>query len=89
MEETIAVLVDPNNISRMTLVDNPLPKEEKQELIEFLKKNLDSRRHGWSGLNRISAQAECENKCEANQTKAKTFRTEKEQNHKRDRSFVG
>ena len=41
MEETMAVLVDPNDPSRMVLMGNLLPKEEKQELIVFLKQNLD------------------------------------------------
>ena len=42
VEETIAVLVDPNDPSRTILVGNPLPEEEIQELIELLKQNLDS-----------------------------------------------
>ena len=37
----MAVLVDPNNPSRTVLMGNLLLKEEKQELIEFLKQNLD------------------------------------------------
>ena len=37
----MAVLVDPNNLPRTVLVGNLLPEEEKQELIEFLKQNLD------------------------------------------------
>ena len=41
VEETIAVLVDPSNPMRIVLVGNLLPEEEKQELIEFLKQNLD------------------------------------------------
>ena len=41
VEETMAVLVDPNNLPRTVLVGNLLPEEEKQELIEFLKQNLD------------------------------------------------
>ena len=37
----MAVLVDPNDLSKTILVANLLPEEEKQGLIEFLKQNLD------------------------------------------------
>ena len=37
----MAVLVDPNDLSKTILVGNLLPEEEKQGLIEFLKQNLD------------------------------------------------
>ena len=37
----MAVLVDPNDLSKTVLVGSLLPKEEKRELIELLKQNLD------------------------------------------------
>ena len=41
VEETVAVLIDPNDPSRTVLVGNLLPEKERLELIEFLKQNLD------------------------------------------------
>ena len=41
VEETAIVLIDPNDSTRTVLVVNLLSKEEKLELIELLKQNLD------------------------------------------------
>ena len=41
VEETMAVWVDPNDSTRMLLMGYLLSEDEKQELIKFMKQNLD------------------------------------------------
>ena len=41
VDEPMIILVDPNDPTRTVLVGNLFLKHEKQELIEFLKQNLD------------------------------------------------